>query len=84
MNKETGKIVGADDFKKLLEEAGDDSEKLKKKYVPVNMAKATKKQRDEFQVSKNDNRSVLGKQLRDARMRDRKFRNQKRLVARGK
>lgn len=81
MNVHTGKIVemtGEEMVKALSDKA--------QGLIPINIADLTARQRRDMQVSKNDNRSKMGKYFRDIRAerkeiikRDREFKKNKQL-----
>ena len=64
MNKFTGEI------KKFLE-----GDLIPDEYIPIDLAQATQKQKDEMQVSLKDHTSILGKQLTKNRYRKLKRQN---------
>ena len=61
MNVETGKIT---EF--------DENERLQRRVIPIKRKDMTAKQKELLQVSKFDNKSVLGKTFRDLRVKRKK------------
>lgn len=79
MNVNTGKIVEMTE-KEMLKALRDKAQDL----IPINLADLTARQRRDMQVSKNDNRSKMGKCFKDIRAerkeiikREREFRKNK-------